>query len=170
MYPMNIFSPTEYVSHMVDYDFKAAYARGKRLILFDIDNTLVPHDAPIDKAALTLINKLKDMGFELACVSNNNKNRVLTFARASQIGYVYLAQKPKASGFIKAMQDAGFGAKETLFFGDQIFTDIVGANRAHIDSVLVEPVDRASEPPHIVLKRFLEWPILKCLLLSKRLK
>lgn len=161
---MSIFFPTEYIDCMEDYDFNKAYQSGKRLILFDIDNTMVPHDAPADDKAIRFISKLKSMGFDLCCISNNTPERVKPFALITGISYIFRAKKPGSQSFYKAMQDAGFTGKQTIVFGDQIFTDIIGANKAHIDSVLVKPVDRTSEPMSVSWKRFPEWPIIKCFL------
>ncbi len=47
----------------------------------------------------------------------------------------------------------------TIFIGDQIFTDIWGAKKAGIYSILVKPIDKKEEI-QIVLKRYLEKPIL----------
>ncbi len=53
----------------------------------------------------------------------------------------------------------GTEAENTLFVGDQLFTDIYGANRAGIRSILVSPI-HPKEEIQIVLKRFLERPVL----------
>lgn len=167
---MNIFFPTEYVPSMQDYDFNRAYKKGKRLILFDIDNTIVPHGAPADERSINFMSALKDMGFKLCCVSNNNPLRVKPFADACGIKYVCLARKPEPAGFKTAMEEAGAEKSETLFFGDQIFTDVMGANRAGIDCVLVKPLDRSTDPSNVAFKRFWEWPILKLYFLLNGLK
>ena len=43
--------------------------------------------------------------------------------------------------------------------GDQLFTDVYGANRAGIYSILVKPMN-PKEEIQIVLKRYLEKPVL----------
>lgn len=159
---MSIFFPTEYVGRMEDYDFEAAKKKGKRLILFDIDNTIVSHGAKADESAIRLVLKLKDMGFSLFCVSNNALPRVKSFAMDAGTGYVYKAGKPLTKGFKKAMDLAGFSTDQTLYFGDQIFTDILGANLAGLDCVLVDPIDKKTDTLWIKFKRFLEWPVKKC--------
>lgn len=153
--------PSDYIKNIGDYDFDAAFKSGKRLILFDIDNTMVPHGAPADAACTGLINKLKDRGFCLCAVSNNKEPRVKMFCDRVGVPYVFKAGKPKASGYLKAVAMCGGSVKESLFFGDQIFTDIMGANRAGIDSVLVKPVDRSSDEIQIKLKRIFEKPVVK---------
>lgn len=167
---MSIFFPSAYVSRMVDYDFVSAYKDGKRLILFDIDNTIVPHDAPADEEAVSFTARLKNMGFRLCCVSNNSQSRVEPFAISCGIDYICRAHKPDTRAIRKAMLDAGVDEHQTIFFGDQIFTDIIGANRAHVESVLVRPVQRSSDPFSVRWKRVLEIPILICCRISKILK
>ena len=76
------FYPSEYADSIFSYDFAKAYADGKRLILFDIDNTLVPHGAPADQRTLELFRDLKDMGYSLCGISNNREPRVRKFCDA----------------------------------------------------------------------------------------
>ena len=85
------------------------------------------------------------------------------------VPYVHKAGKPSAGGYRKAMELYGAAPSETLFFGDQIFTDIWGANRAGIDSVLVKPVDKSTDEIQIVFKRFLEKPFIKAFFQRKGL-
>lgn len=73
---------------------------------------------------------------------------------------MYKAGKPAARGYIEGMEHMGTSGSTTLFVGDQIFTDILGANRAGIHSILVKPVAKHEEI-QIVLKRKLEYFILK---------
>lgn len=157
-----ILFPDDYCECFAGYDFEAAYNRGKRLIIFDVDNTIVPHGAPADDNAREVFGRLKGLGFKLCAISNNGKERVKSFAEDSGgIGYIYKAGKPAAKGYIKALEAAGARKDEALFFGDQIFTDILGAKRAGIESVLVKPVDKSTDEIQIVLKRILEKPIIK---------
>ena len=74
---------------------------------------------------------------------------------------MYDAGKPGTRGYLEAMKKMGISAAETLFVGDQIFTDIWGANRAGMDTILTNPVDRSTDEIQIVVKRFLEKPFRK---------
>ena len=76
------------------------------------------------------------------------------FADQVRSGYVYDAGKPGTRGYLEAMKKMGISAAETLFVGDQIFTDIWGANRAGMDTILTNPVDRSTDEIQIVVKRF----------------
>ena len=83
------------------------------------------------------------------------------FQEPIQVDYIYKAGKPKRSGYEKAMEKVGSTVKDTVFIGDQLFTDVWGAKRTGIETYLVEPIDKHEEI-QIVLKRYLEKPILYC--------
>ena len=151
--------PREYINSTYEIDFDTLYKQGYRGIIFDIDNTLVPHGAPADERAISLFTHLKEIGFSCMLLSNNKEPRVKMFNDAVDVDYIYKAGKPKPSGYKKAMHRLGTTTDNTLFVGDQIFTDIVGANLAGIRTILVKPI-HPKEEIQIVLKRFLEKPIL----------
>lgn len=151
--------PREYINSTYEIDFDKLYKQGYRGIIFDIDNTLVPHGAPADERAISLFTHLKEIGFSCMLLSNNKEPRVKMFNDAVDVDYIYKAGKPKPSGYKKAMHRLGTTTDNTLFVGDQIFTDIVGANLAGIRTILVKPI-HPKEEIQIVFKRFLEKPIL----------
>ena len=151
--------PDEYYSSTYDIDFRRYYKRGYRAVFFDIDNTLVEHDAPADERSIRLIKKLKAMGFKVCFISNNKEPRVASFNKFMGADYVFKAGKPKADGYIEGMKKVHVGRKRTLFVGDQIFTDIWGANNAGLHSILVKQI-AFKEEIQIYLKRIIEWPIV----------
>ena len=128
-------------------------------MIFDVDNTLVPHDAPADTRAKELFKRLREIGLESCLASNNKEPRVKKFARAVGTKYIYKAGKPKRRGYKEAMKQMGTRAENTVFVGDQIFTDIWGANRAGITSILVKPIN-PKEEIQIVIKRVPEKLVL----------
>lgn len=153
--------PDDYVKSTYDIDFRALYLEGYRALLFDVDNTLVPHDAPADERAKELFSMLHNEGFKCMFISNNSEPRVKTFCEAvGAFGYVFKAKKPKAFGYEEGMRRMSTDSTNTLFFGDQIFTDIWGANNAGVRSILVKPIHKFREPGQIILKRLLEAPVL----------
>ena len=158
--------PTEYYTSTYSIDFGHYYRMGYRGILFDIDNTLVPHNAMSDERSCTLLEELRRAGFSVCFVSNNKEPRVADFVSELHVDglpdviYVFKAGKPRKHGYCDAMRRLGTTPGNTLFVGDQLFTDIWGANRAGIHSILVKPIDKKEEI-QIVLKRILERPILK---------
>ncbi|HIS56433.1 MAG: YqeG family HAD IIIA-type phosphatase [Lachnospiraceae bacterium] len=153
------FYPTECAASVYEVNFTAYYEKGIRGIIFDIDNTLVPHGKPADKRAVELFSKLHSMGFQTCLISNNRESRVKPFAAAVDSMYICNAHKPSAANYRKAVERMGVSEGTALFIGDQIFTDIYGANRAGIASLLVDPI-HPKEEIQIVLKRYLEKIVL----------
>jgi HAD superfamily phosphatase (TIGR01668 family) len=153
------FYPKEYVDSTYMIDFEKMYAEGYRGIIFDIDNTLVPHDAPADDRAIAFFKRLKTIGYKTTILSNNKEPRVKMFCEAVDSPYIYKAGKPKPDNYKKAMENMNTDSHNTLFVGDQIFTDVWGANIAGIYSILVKPI-HPKEEIQIVLKRYLERIVL----------
>ena len=154
------FYPDEYLDSTYQIDFEKYYNAGYRGVIFDIDNTLVPHGAPADERAVELFNRLKALGFKTVLLSNNKEPRVkMFFDGVSADYYIYKADKPSRKNYQKAMELIGCNKSNTLFVGDQIFTDVYGANLAEIHSILVKPI-HPKEEIQIVLKRIPEKLIL----------
>lgn len=153
------FYPGEYVDSTYQIEFERLYDEGYRGIIFDIDNTLVPHGAPADERACRLFARLKSLGYSCVLLSNNKEPRVKSFNDAVGVSYIHKAGKPKTAGYERAMALMGTGRNNTLFVGDQIFTDVYGANRAGIRTILVRPI-HPKEEIQIVLKRYLERIVL----------
>ena len=158
---LKTFYPDHYVKSAYEIPYEELYKKGIRGLLFDIDNTLVEHGKPATERAVALICCLKEIGFKVCLISNNEEARVKMFNEQIQVEYVYKAGKPKRSGYRAAMEKIGTEEKTTVFVGDQLFTDVWGAKRTGIESYLVEPIDKHEEI-QIVLKRYLEKPILYC--------
>lgn len=157
---LRAFYPDEDIASAYDISFGQLYAEGIRGVIFDIDNTLVPHGGPADERAKRLFSDLREMGMETCLLSNNKEPRVASFARA--VGgshYIYKGNKPGIRGYQRAMELMGTDTGNTVFVGDQLFTDVWGARRAGIYSILVKPI-HPKEEIQIVLKRFLEGIVL----------
>ena len=155
----NKFYPGEYLNSTYEIDFDRLYKEGYRGIIFDIDNTLVPHGAPADERACALFDHLKELGYHCMLLSNNKEPRVKMFHDEVQVPYIFKAGKPKPASYRKAMEQMGTDTHNTLFVGDQIFTDVYGANLTGIRTILVKPI-HPKEEIQIVLKRYLEKIVL----------
>lgn len=154
------FYPHDYVDSAYEIDFAKLYGEGYRAVLFDVDNTLVPHGAPADERSKKLIRELRDLGYQVMFLSNNKEPRVRMFRDGVGYGeYIYKAGKPNPASYRKAMDRFGTDTGNTLFVGDQLFTDVWGANRAGIRTFLVKPI-HPKEEIQIVLKRRLEAIVL----------
>ena len=152
--------PDEYLDSTYEIDFEQLYEDGYRGVIFDIDNTLVPHGAPADERSKKLLNYLRDRGFKIVLLSNNTKTRVDMFNKDLHLDTIPRGAKPLLKNYKKAMQIMGTSKENTFFVGDQLFTDVWGAKRLGIRSSLVKPIN-AKEEIQIVLKRKLENIIMK---------
>ena len=111
----DMFYPDRYIASTYVIDFEKLYEEGYRGLIFDIDNTLVPHGAPADNRAITLFDRLRKIGFRSCLISNNQEPRVKMFNQDIQTDYVYNAHKPSTKNYIKAMETMGqIGATRCL--------------------------------------------------------
>ena len=150
-----------------EIDFDALYREGYRGIIFDIDNTLVPHGAPADERAKKLFAHLKELGFSCCLLSNNKEPRVKMFNDDVQVQYIFKAGKPLPGGYEEGIRKMKTTKENTLFIGDQIFTDVLGAKRAGLYTIMVKPI-HPKEEIQIVLKRYLEKIVLYFYARSKK--
>ena len=155
----NKFFPDEYMASTYVISFEKLFEEGYRGVIFDIDNTLVTHGAPADERAKKLFARLEKIGFQSCLLSNNQEPRVKMFNQDIQTNYIYNAHKPSTKNYVKAMEKMGTDKENTLFVGDQLFTDVWGAKRAGIRNILVKPI-HPKEEIQIVLKRYLERIVL----------
>lgn len=158
------FYPAEMAESSYSIDYEALYQKGYRGIIYDIDNTLVEHGADANEKVIALFRRLCGMGFRICLLSNNKAPRVRRFYRGVKIEgvklhYIFDAHKPATKNYRKAMRVMRTTKKNTIFIGDQLFTDVFGANRAGIRSFLVKPINKKEEI-QIVFKRRLEWIVL----------
>jgi len=153
------FYPNDYVDSTYNINFLEYWNSGYRAVIFDIDNTLVPHGKPIEDRALRLMGALREQGFKICLMSNNKEARVAPFAKALAAPYISKANKPFKAGYLKALGIVGMDKSKCIFVGDQLFTDVYGAKNIGIYSILVKPI-HPSEEIQIVLKRYLEKIVL----------
>lgn len=156
---LQCFYPDNEMDSAYSIDYEELYRRGYRGIIFDIDNTLVPHGAPADERAVELFERLRRIGFRTMLLSNNKEPRVKMFHDGVGSPYIFKAGKPGREGYRRAMEEMGTTPENTLFVGDQLFTDVWGAKRAGIVTYLTKPI-HPKEEIQIVLKRYLERIVL----------
>ena len=153
------FFPDEYMESTYSIPFEKLYQEGYRGVIFDIDNTLVPHGAPADERAIALFRHLRELGFRSCFLSNNQIDRVSSFNAVIGEKFIENAHKPATGNYKKAMELLGTDTSNTIFIGDQLFTDVWGAKRTGIRNILVKPIN-PKEEIQIVLKRYLEKIVL----------
>ena len=153
------FFPDVYEDSVYGMDLDKLKRAGYQKILFDIDNTLVPHGALADQRTKKFFAHLKELGLEYCLISNNQLPRVKPFAEAVGAKFIENAHKPSTRNYKKAMEMMNGTITDTIFVGDQLFTDIYGARRAGMRTILVKPIHHREEI-QIVLKRYLEKVVL----------
>lgn len=130
--------PYEYVESIFTIDYQTLYNKGYKGIIFDIDNTLVPHGANSTEKVDNLFKKLQLIGINTILLTNNDEERVKRFIKNINTLYICDANKPNIENYNKAVEMLGINKQECIYIGDQIFTDIVGANNSGITSILVK--------------------------------
>lgn len=153
------FYPDAWMDSTYEIDFDELYRKGYRGLIFDIDNTLVPHGEPADERAKALFAHLKTLGFSCCLLSNNQRERVEMFNKDVQVHFIEDAHKPSRKNYEKAMELMHTDRSNTMFIGDQLFTDVYGAKRTGISNILVKPI-HPKEEIQIVFKRYLEKVVL----------
>ena len=140
--------PDEVYASIYDIDGAVLARRGITLLLADLDNTLAKYGQPEpDSALLAWKEGLAAEGGDLFLLSNSRKpRRAEHFAKALGIPFLGHAGKPKSGGYLRAMERMGRTSAQTAMVGDQIFTDILGAKRAGILAIMVEPIQLAGNP------------------------
>lgn len=130
------------VRHLCDISLNELAARGVRGILIDMDNTLTPWRSHIISPEIELwLGKLRELGMSACLVSNaGTVKRVRPVADRLGIPWVTRAAKPLARGFRRGMKLINTTPETTAMVGDQVFTDIYGANRLGIYTILVDPM------------------------------
>ena len=163
------FTPAHAANALTDLDLADLHAQGKRLILMDVDNTLVHHNADVATPEIAeWIAQAKGLGFDLCIVSNTNRlDRLATIAETLGVASVRGRFKPSRSMFDMALEKFDRRPEEALMVGDQLMTDVLGANRAGIDAVWVAQMPGSREfvgtRVNRLIERFLQSQIYKSL-------
>jgi len=129
-------------------------------LILDVDNTLTTHDNPVPaKGVPEWIDNMKNGGIQLMIVSNNHTPRVKPFADLLGLDFVCEGRKPLSKGFIEASKKMRIPFNELGAVGDQIYTDILGANLVNIKSLYVSPIEH-EKTAFFRFKRKMEIPFL----------
>lgn len=152
--------PYEYAESVFDIDYHKLYTLGYRGIIFDIDNTLVHHGEDSTPEVDELFKQIHTVGLKTLLLSNNSTERIERFLKNIESLYIPYADKPRVDNYYKAVRMLGLERNEVVFVGDQLFTDIYGANKSGIANILVKFLQYEHETK-IGKKRTLEKFILE---------
>jgi len=157
---LKYFTYDEYASSIFDIDLEKLYEMGKRLIITDLDNTLVRSDAPLPTPeVLDWLEVAKDIGFEVKIASNNSAERVRVFSEDLEIESFGMAFKPLKYRIRRLMK--GYKKDQVVFFGDQLLTDVAVSKRCGLYMILVRPVNLAADEDITKFNRKIERQIVK---------
>lgn len=138
---MHLFKPDYYVKSFKYLDINRLRRMNIRLLLCDIDNTLVAFDDPDSNHGVEFfIRAVQSAGIEVALMSNNVKSRTEKFGRFLGVRIYSFSCKPFPFAFRKAMRDFGVKPSQTALIGDQLFTDILGGNLSGLMTILSAPI------------------------------
>ena len=145
---MPLFRASHVAANIYQLPGEALQRRGIRLLLAALDTPLLPSGVPLpDEKLKAWRDDLPAHGFPLFVLSNNrHAQRPSTFANGLEVPYIGHAGKPKTPSFFKAMEQMGVTPQETAIVGDQVFTDVLGGNRAGVTTILVKPIRLAGNP------------------------
>lgn len=132
------FYPYEYVESVFSIDYEKLYNKGYKGIIFDIDNTLVPHGKESNKEIDELFQAIQEIGFKTLLLSDNGEKRINNFIKNIDTLYIANAEKPKIESYLKAVKMMKLEKNKVVYVGDQVFKDIYGANKSGIDNILVK--------------------------------
>lgn len=143
--------PKIYKKDVYDINYESLKEKGIKYLFFDMDNTLIDNTTTIpSKKLLNLINKLNKMDFKLIIISNALPGRLYKFiSHIEVLDSIYFAAKPLKKNYLKLIDKHNIKLDEIACIGDQIFTDIKGANKLNLLSILVDPI---SKKEHIITK------------------
>lgn len=153
--------PHRYDVSIFDIDYKRLKKQGTKALFFDLDNTIIGYDqVKLSEHHFELIKTLQN-DFSLVVLSNTSYSRVSRALEGLEVPFIFHATKPLKRGFKKACKQADVAPSEVVMIGDQLMTDVFGANRMKISTILVKSVKRKSDRWMTKMNRFFERIVLK---------
>lgn len=134
--------PNAYFNKVEEITIEFLQKHKIKALILDVDNTLIDYHKNLSEEVKKWAKELKGQGTKLYILSNSNqKEKVEKVANALEIPYMYFAKKPLKYGFLKVQKKLQEESEKIGVVGDQIFTDIIGGNRCHMFTILVDPIN-----------------------------
>ena len=158
---MEKFKPTYKIESVEKIPFVLLERDNIKGLIFDVDNTISTMGKGIADECYKWIIEAKELGYKICILSNSvNLKKVKKIMLDLDVLGLCFAKKPATKGFEMALNLLELKKEEVVMIGDQVFTDVWGANRFGIKSILVEPRSK-KEGPFTLIKRPFEKIILK---------
>lgn len=133
--------PKAYLKSVKEITYSFLKENKIKALILDVDNTILDFDKKIPEGVSKWCEDLKKQGIKFCILSNSNQHeKVKMVAQKLQMPYFYFGTKPLKRGFRKAIKELQEKEEHIGAVGDQIFTDVIGANRCHLFPILVEPI------------------------------
>ena len=133
--------PDGYFDKVRDIKIEYLIENNIKAIILDVDNTLIDYYKVFPEGTKEWVENVKKQGIKFCILSNSNKiSKVKEVANIIDVPYFYFAKKPLKGGFKKAKKLLNEESKNIAVIGDQIMTDVIGANRCKMFSILVKPI------------------------------
>lgn len=153
---MNYFYPDAYYKNIYTINYDKLRDNNIKCLLFDLDNTCIPYtECKPNKKLKELFDKLQNDGFKVIIFSNSPRSRLEPFKRELRIDCCANAGKPRKKNFLKVIKTYNLDLSEIAMIGDQLVTDIYGANKVGIMTILVNPMSDI-DMPFTKIYRFIE--------------
>ena len=135
------FLPTWTANAVTDVTPEILHRNGIRLLMLDFDNTIVPYTTSVPTELMAAwLQSMAASDIRLCVVSNSHKDRVKIFCQKYGLDCITHAKKPFSNGIRRCMDEYELSPEECALVGDQIFTDVLGANCAGVYSILVRAI------------------------------
>ena len=168
---LKLFAPNYYIENYKKLDLNKLKENNIKLLICDIDNTLVPHDqVDMDDDVIKFLDQVYRAGIETVLISNNTKERVEIFTQNHSVPTYAFARKPLKKTYKAMMTNYDYSPKEIAAFGDQLLTDILGGNRMGFYTILTKqlaPRDLSFTKINRLFEKLIYFLLRKSKLLTK---
>lgn len=157
---MDLLIPDIYQKSIYSINYKKLKKNGIKCLLFDLDNTLVTYKETVPDSKLKELFAHLEEDFKVIIISNSNKKRLTPFKEKLNVDVAFSSKKPLKKKYKKILEIYKFNDSEIACIGDQLLTDILGANRMGFTSILVNRIT-SQEVITTRINRFFEKFFLK---------
>ena len=151
---MDLFIPDVYQQSVFTINYKKLKKNGIKCLLFDLDNTLMPYKATEPSKRIKELFNVLERDFKLIILSNSSKDKLRPYKEKLNVDTAYKCFKPLKKKYLKIMELYNYKETEIACIGDQILTDILGANRMGLTSILVNRISSYETLPTRINRSF----------------
>ena len=160
--------PNLYVNKVEEITIQELIKNKIKLLILDVDNTLIDYYNNLSEDVINWTKSMKGQGIKIYILSNSsNKEKVKEVAKKLDVPYKNFAMKPLKRGFKYVEKQVNIPKENIAVVGDQIFTDVLGGNRAKMFTILVEPINNKKDFWYTAWKRPIENKIKKKLITNE---